>query len=636
MCGVAGFISKRLSPVDCLTSMVESIMHRGPNDSGLWVDDDFGVCLAHARLSIQDLSSAGHQPMHSKSERYVMIFNGEIYNHLTLREELIEIVPSYWNGHSDTETLLAGFEVWGIEQTIQKCVGMFAIVLWDKVLKQLILIRDRFGEKPLYYGWQRDTFLFASELKALKAHPSFEGSINRQALSHFFRLNYIPTPLSIYEGIFKLEPGVIAVFSHEGQLVSKQTFWDASHAVSLQNFSDRDAVDKLDDLIKQSIQDQALSDVPLGAFLSGGVDSSTVVGILQSLSTRPVKTFTIGFDHADFNEASEAADVAKHLGTDHVELIVSAEDALAIINQLPVMYDEPFADASQVPTFLVSKLAKKEVTVCLSGDGGDELFCGYNRYHYTAKVWSYLEKIPFPIRKMLSVFLLTLSPSSWDVLSKTLGLNTRLPNLGNKIQKGAQALKARDIEDLYTRVVSNWDLDEPLVKNTAVEKLPFLSDLTELSHLNDLEKMMLWDKQSYLMDDVLVKTDRATMACSLEGRVPLLDHRIAEFAASLPIHLKYRGGKGKWLLREVLYRYVPKKLIERPKKGFSLPIAEWLRGPLKDWANVLLDSDRIDKEGFLMSELVQKKWREHLAGKRDWSSQLWSVLMFQLWLEKNK
>lgn len=636
MCGVVGFISKRLSPVDCLTSMVESISHRGPNDSGLWVDDDLAVCLAHVRLSIQDLSSAGHQPMHSKSERYVMIFNGEIYNHLTLREELTEIASGDWHGHSDTETLLAGFEVWGIEQTIQKSVGMFAIVLWDKVLKQLILIRDRFGEKPLYYGWQRDTFLFASELKALKAHASFEGCINRQALSHFFRLNYIPTPLSIYEGIFKLEPGVIAVFSHEGQLVSKQTFWDAGRAVPLQNFSDHDAIDKLDDLIRQSIQDQALSDVPLGAFLSGGIDSSTVVGILQSISTRPVKTFTIGFDHADFNEASEAEDVAKHLGTDHIELIVSAEDALAIINQLPIMYDEPFADASQVPTFLVSQLAKKEVTVCLSGDGGDELFCGYNRYHYTAKVWSHLKKIPFPIRKILSVFLLTLSPSSWDVLSRALGLSTKLPNLGNKIQKGAQALLARDIEDLYTRVVSNWDLDEPLVKNTMVEKLPFLSDLAELTHLNDLEKMMLWDKQSYLMDDVLVKTDRATMACSLEGRVPLLDHRIAEFAAGLPIHLKYREGKGKWLLREVLYRYVPKKLIERPKKGFSLPIAEWLRGPLKDWANALLDSERIDKEGFLSSELVQKKWREHLAGKRDWSSQLWSVLMFQLWLEKNK
>ncbi|GGN38550.1 MULTISPECIES: asparagine synthase (glutamine-hydrolyzing) [Marinomonas] len=636
MCGITGFISKRSSQVDCLTSMVESINHRGPNDRGLWIDEEIGVYLAHARLSIQDLSSAGHQPMHSKSERYVMIFNGEIYNHLVLRKELFDIASGDWNGHSDTETLLAGFEMWGIEQTIQKCVGMFAIVLWDKELKQLVLIRDRFGEKPLYYGWQDGTFLFSSELKALKSHPSFEGKINREALSYFFRLNYIPTPLSIYEDIFKLEPGIIAIFSNTGQLISKQTFWDVSHTLPQQNFTDNDAVDKLDDLIRNSIQDQALSDVPLGAFLSGGIDSSTVVGILQSMSTRPVKTFTIGFDQVDFNEASEAADVAKYLGTDHVELIVSAEDVLAVINQLPIMYDEPFADASQVPTFLVSQLAKKEVTVCLSGDGGDELFCGYNRYHYTAKVWSKLKKIPFPIRKILSVFLLTLSPSSWDVLSKALGLNTRLPNLGNKIQKGAQALKARDIEDLYTRVVSNWDLDEPLVKNTAAEKLPFLSDLTELSHLNDLEKMMLWDKQSYLMDDVLVKTDRATMACSLEGRVPLLDHRIAEFAASLPMHLKYRDGMGKWILREVLYRYVPKKLIERPKKGFSLPVAEWLRGPLREWANVLLDSDRIDNEGFLSSELVQKKWREHLSGKRDWSSQLWSVLMFQLWLEKNK
>lgn len=639
MCGIVGFLGGLSAPIESLTTMAQAIVHRGPDDRGVWFDEDHGVGLAHARLSILDLSPAGHQPMHSVSERYVLVFNGEIYNHLNLRAELNDLRAINWRGHSDTETLLAGFEVWGIELTIKKCVGMFAIAVWDRKLEQLNLLRDRFGEKPLYYGWQNNKFMFASELKALKVHPDFVGKINRQALNHYFRLNYIPTPLSIYEDIFKLEPGMVATFSKVGESISKKSFWCSEDIIVSKDISELsadEAVNKLELLIKQSIQDQKLSDVPLGAFLSGGIDSSTVVGVLQSISDRPVKTFTIGFENAEFNEASEALAVAKHLGTEHRELIVSAEDALAVIHQLPFMYDEPFADASQIPTYLVSKLAKVEVTVCLSGDGGDELFCGYNRYHYTSKVWSHLEKVPFFVRKTLSSILLSFSPSFWDKLSALLRLNRKLPNLGNKIQKGAVALKARNIEDLYTRVVSNWDMDEKLVKDTFYEKLPLLSNPTKLKHLNDLEKMMLWDKQSYLMDDVLVKTDRATMACSLEGRVPLLDYRIAEFAASLPIVFKYREGKGKWILREVLYRYVPKELIERPKKGFSLPIADWLRGPLKDWANALLDSKRIDSEGFLESSLIQKKWQEHLSDKRDWSSQLWSVLMFQLWLEKNK
>lgn len=639
MCGFVGFLGGLLLSEKSLTTMAKTIVHRGPDDLGVWFDEDVGIGLAHARLSIMDLSPAGHQPMHSLSERYVMVFNGEIYNHLNLRAEINDLRAFNWRGHSDTETLLTGFDVWGVDQTIEKCVGMFAIALWDKELEVLSLIRDRFGEKPLYYGWQNNKFMFSSELKALKVHPDFVGKINRQSLNHYFRLNYIPTPLSIYEDIFKLEPGMIFTFSKDGKLLLKGPFWNAENisvSSDLSKLSADLAVDELELLIKQSIQDQKLSDVPLGAFLSGGIDSSTVVAVLQSISDQPVKTFTIGFDQAEFNEASEALAVAKHLGTKHRELIVSAEDALAVIHQLPHIYDEPFADASQISTYLVSKLAKEEVTVCLSGDGGDELFCGYNRYHYTSKVWSRLEKVPFFVRKTLSSILLRLSPSSWDKFSQIFRLNKKLPNLGNKIQKGAIALKARNIEDLYTRVVSNWDIDEKLVKDTVYEKLPLLTNPIKLKHLNDLEKMMLWDKQSYLVDDVLVKTDRATMACSLEGRVPLLDYRIAEFAASLPMEFKYREGKGKWILREVLYRYVPKELIERPKKGFSLPIADWLRGPLKDWANALLDSKRIDSEGFLESSLIQKKWREHLSDKRDWSSQLWSVLMFQLWLEKNK
>lgn len=639
MCGIVGFLGGLSNPVEGLNKMVDAISHRGPDGHGIWLDQSVGIGLGHARLSVLDLSPSGHQPMHSLSGRYLMVFNGEIYNHLSLRSELSDLGRISWRGNSDTETLLAGFEYWGIEKTISKSIGMFAIALWDKELEEISIIRDRFGEKPLYYGFQSNTFMFASELKALKVNPQFVGKINRQSLNHYFRLNYIPTPLTIYEDIFKLEPGMIKTFSKDGNLVFKESFWsleDIPNSNERSHLSAEQAINELEILIKQSIQEQKLSDVPLGAFLSGGIDSSTVVAILQSMSDLPVKTFTIGFTEVEFDEAREARAVSKYLGTEHSELIITAEDAIAVINELSRIYDEPFADASQIPTYLVSKLAKEKVTVCLSGDGGDELFCGYNRYHYTVKVWRRIERFSFNFRKTLSSILLSLSPSSWDRLSQIMRLDGKFPNLGYKIHKGAIALKARDIEELYTRVVSNWDIDENLVKGTLYERLPMLSKKTQLKHLNDLEKMMLWDKQSYLIDDVLVKTDRAAMACSLEGRVPFLDYRIAEFAASLPIEFKYRGGRGKWILREVLYRHVPEQLIERPKKGFSLPIADWLRGPLKVWAHSLLNSTRIDSEGFLESSLIEKKWHEHLSGKRDWSSQLWSVLMFQLWLEKHK
>lgn len=640
MCGFVGFFSKLDVPASVLSDMLGIINHRGPDSCGIWNDKLSSLKFGHARLAIQDVTQAGHQPMESSSNRFTIVFNGEIYNHLDLREELQSVQDIDWNGHSDTETLLSGFEVWGIKQTIQKCVGMFAMAVWDSELQQLSLIRDRFGEKPLYYGWQNNIFMFASELKALKAHPNFENKINRNALNYFFRLNYIPTPLSIYESLYKLEPGVIATFSTKGDLVSKETYWDIEAVFSksnkFENTRDEELVNKLESLIKRSVSEQRISDVPLGAFLSGGIDSSVVVGILQSLSDKPIKTFTIGFEDPEFNEADDAVAVAKHLGTEHKELILSLDEIISVIERLPVIYDEPFSDASQLPTFLVSQLAKQDVKVVLSGDGGDELFCGYNRYHYTAKVWSKLQNLPLFLRKFISDLLLSVSPSSWDKFSQIVHLNKKIPNLGNKVQKGARVLKASSIHDLYARILSNWEVDEHLVKESTFNQLPLLSESRDLEQLNDLEKMMLWDMQSYLMDGVLVKTDRATMACSLEGRVPLLDHRIAEFAAKLPIEVKFREGKGKWVLRQVLYRYVPKKLIERPKKGFSLPIADWLRGPLKEWVESLLNSEKLEKDGFLEVSLVHKKWKEHSSGKRDWSKQLWSVLMFQLWLERNR
>jgi len=640
MCGFVGFFSKLDVPASVLSDMLGTINHRGPDSCGTWSDKLSNLKLGHARLAIQDVSQAGHQPMGSSSNRFTIVFNGEIYNHLDLREDLQNEQGIDWNGHSDTETLLSGFEVWGIKETIEKCVGMFAIAVWDGELRQLSLIRDRFGEKPLYYGWQNNIFMFASELKALKFHPYFENKINRNALNYFFRLNYIPTPFSIYESLYKLEPGAIATFSTNGELVEKETYWDIEAIFSKSNkiktTSDEELVNKLESLIKRSVSEQKISDVPLGAFLSGGIDSSVVVGVLQSLSDKPIKTFTIGFEDPEFNEADDAAAVAKHLGTEHKELILSPDEIISVIERLPAIYDEPFSDASQLPTFLVSQLVKKDVKVVLSGDGGDELFCGYNRYHYTAKVWSKLQKLPLFLRKFMSDLLLSVSPSSWDKFAQVVHLNKKVPNLGNKVQKGAQVLKASSIHELYTRILSNWDVDEHLVKESSSNQLPLLSDTRDLEQLNDLEKMMLWDMQSYLMDGVLVKTDRATMACSLEGRVPLLDYRIAEFSAKLPIDIKLKDGKGKWLLRKVLYRYVPKELIERPKKGFSLPIADWLRGPLKEWAEKLLNSEKLEKDGFLSESLVHQKWNEHSSGKRDWSKQLWSVLMFQLWLEKNR
>ncbi|MBO9488988.1 asparagine synthase (glutamine-hydrolyzing) [Endozoicomonas sp. G2_1] len=636
MCGIVGVYNKLKSEED-LTPLLAEINHRGPDDSGVWNDDLVNLHLGHARLAIVDLSSAGHQPMYSRLKRYVMVFNGEIYNHKTLRAEINKEILIDWQGHSDTETLLAAIELWGIEETLQKVTGMFAIALWDIEKKLLHLVRDRLGEKPLYFGWQKDSFLFSSELKALKKHPSFQGNINRKAIALYFKYNYVPTPYSIYEGIHKLKPGYIVTLDiRTCKLVEKQ-YWSLKHTATNFNrsqLSSTDYISELNSLLTHSIEQQMMADVPLGAFLSGGIDSTTVVSIMQYLSNRPIKTFTMGFDDKDFNEAEHAKAVANHLKTEHYEFYVKGKDALGVIPRLPEIYDEPFADSSQIPTYLVSKLAKEHVTVSLSGDAGDELFSGYNRYTITHDLWGKLNKLPRGMRNIIGSGLTKVSPDSWDNIANLIKLDRKFPNLGHKVHKGARVLGAGSFSDLYLNIVSNWE--EPLLLVKGVDVLPDLNiSESNIDSLTDIEKMMLWDGESYLVDDILVKLDRATMAVSLESRVPFLNHNVVEFAWKIPQKYKINEGQSKWILRQVLYKYVPKELIERPKKGFSLPLAKWLRNELKDWAYSLIEPRKLLAQGFLHEPVITNKWLEHQTGKRDWSIQLWSVLMFQAWLEDN-
>ncbi len=645
MCGIVGFISppysnkksKNLS--SNATQMIEQLHYRGPDDKGVWTSDDDGVALAHSRLAIVDLSPAGHQPMESHNGRYVIIFNGEIYNHLDIRAELEQRDTTItWHGHSDTETLIAGFSAWGVEKTIKKTTGMFAFAVWDKQTKTLTMGRDRLGEKPLYYGWQGDTFFFGSELKALKAHPDFQADIDRNALTLFLRHNYIPEPYSIYKGIAKLQAGCILVLNHgetEGEITQYWSAVDIAKAGVETPFkgTPTQAVDELEVRLSKSVKQQMMADVPLGAFLSGGIDSSTIVAMMQSQSDRPVNTFTIGFDVPNYNEAVHAKSVAEHLGTNHTELYISASTAMDVIPDLPQIYDEPFADESQIPTFLVSKMAKEHVTVSLSGDGGDELFCGYNRYHITAKSWGKLSPIPQSMRKVLSAGLTSVSPQLWTKLSHMLPEKKRPQLLGDKIHKGAGVLASDSIQDLYKGLTSTWKDPASLVIGGTEPATLLTDNYPNLDELSDIERMMVLDVLTYLPDDILAKVDRAAMRNSLETRVPMLDQNVIEFAWQLPIDYKLRNGISKWPLREVLYRHVPKEIIERPKMGFSVPIAEWLREPLRDWAEALLDETRLSEEGFFKVDTIRKVWNEHLSGQFDRSAQLWNVLMFQAWLE---
>ena len=636
MCGIAGFIGKVDNSVLKLTKMVHSIHHRGPDDHGIWLDEVPGMGLAHARLSVLDLSPAGHQPMHSDSGRFVMVFNGEIYNHHAIREELESAGGASWRGRSDTETLLAAIECWGLEATLKKTRGMFAIALWDKTEKTLSLARDRMGEKPLYYGWVNNNFVFASELKAIKALPDFNNAIDRSALALYLRYNSIPAPYSIYENIFKLEPGCVVLTKPGQREIQKSLYWSTSDAFELGskkpfNGSATEAVNQLEDVLKDAVVIQMQADVPLGAFLSGGVDSSTVVALMQAQSSQRVKSFSIGFESQAYNEAEHARAVAKHLGTEHHDLYVTSEDALRVIPLLPDMYDEPFADSSQIPTYLLSKIAKEKVTVSLSGDAGDELFGGYNRYIMTDRMWERISKVPMSIRHLSRKLITTIPPDTW---SKSLGFIMRnsVNNIGAKLHKGAGVLGCKGVDDLYTRLISQVNNPEDWL----IDSLESDLSLPVLEGLLPIEKMMVYDLIGYLPTDILTKVDRATMATSLEARVPMLDPKVIEFAASLPLEYKIRNGVGKWVLREVLYKHVPKELIERPKMGFGVPLSEWLRGPLREWAEALLDEKRLLREGFFKTDLVRKTWREHLTGKRDWEHQLWSVLMFQAWLERNE
>lgn len=646
MCGIAGFLSlsaslNHLEANRVLHRMADAIVHRGPDSHGFWSDPTSGIGLAHRRLAIVELSSVGNQPMISVSGRYVMIFNGEIYNHNHLRNRLEkeELLTAKWRGGSDTETLLAGFEAWGIERTLHSSVGMFSMAIWDTTDRVLTLTRDRLGEKPLYYGWQHQgrqaVFLFGSEISALRNHPAFNAEVNRDALALYMRHNCIGGTQSIFSGIHKLPPGhLLTVSAGAPEPVLKQ--WWSGAAVAAQGVakpfsgSPEHAVDALEALLRDAVAQQMMADVPLGAFLSGGIDSSTVVALMQALSTRPVRTFSIGFHEKGYNEAEHAKAVSKHLGTDHTELYVTPEQALAVIPKLPTLYSEPFADSSQIPTFLVSQLARQHVTVSLSGDAGDELFCGYRRYQMTAGVWSKISRIPRPLRKLAAGFITSISPSALDSLSSAL----RISRLGDKLHKGAALLVSRSVSELYRGMVSHWD-DPANVVLGAAEPYALLSGAAPaLQELSDVERMMALDMLSYLPDDILAKVDRAAMSVSLETRVPFLDHRVVEFAWSLPLDYKLRNGVTKWPLRQVLYRHVPRGLIERPKMGFGVPIDHWLRGPLRDWAESLLGESRLRAEGFFNPEPIRLKWAQHLSGRRNWQHHLWDVLMFQAWLEE--
>ena len=644
MCGVAGFWTpggvERDAALAVGRAMAARIAHRGPDAEGVWCEPGAGLVLAHRRLSILDLSPAGSQPMASVSGRFVAVFNGEIYNFAELRQRLERAASApAWRGHSDTEILMAGFEAWGIEATLAAAVGMFALAVWDVQERELILARDRLGEKPLYYGWQGDTFLFGSELAALGAHPDCARDVDRDALALLLAHNYIPAPYSIWTGIAKLPPATclrLRARAREPELTSYWSLADVARAGLADPFrgTDAEAVDELERLLGEAVALQMVADVPLGAFLSGGVDSTTVVAMMQQRSPRPVRTFTIGFRDEAWNEARHAAAVAGHLGTDHTELYVGPEDLLAVVPELPRHYSEPFADASQIPTLLVARLARRHVTVSLSGDAGDELFGGYDRYFLARGLWERLSRLHPGARRTLAAVARAVAGPDAD--RRRLPGSWRGRPLDVRARQAADLLECRDAEDVFRGIVTNWRGAAGVVvdareRQTVLARGAAASGLTAGEH-----RMMYLDALSYLCDDVLAKVDRAAMAVSLETRVPLLDHRIVEFAWRLPLRMKIRDGRGKWVLRQLLDRHVPPALTERPKAGFGVTLAAWLRGELRDWAGDLLSPDRLRREGYLLPGPVHARWRDHQAGRQNWHYSLWSVLMFQAWLEAER
>lgn len=649
MCGIAGLFrpaadraAETLEAVGgCMTA---TLRHRGPDAGAVWVDAHAGIVLGHRRLAIIDLSPNGSQPMSSTSGRWVIAFNGEIYNFPALRDDLLTRGHRF-RGHSDTEVLLAAIEQWGLTESLKRAVGMFALALWDREDHVLYLARDRMGEKPLYYGWVDGAFLFGSELKALRAYDGWEPTIDRDALALFLRHNYVPGPYTIYQGIRKLPPGTSLAIPASGDTAEPRPYWslgDVIRTARARRFDggEPEAIEQLDRLLRQSIRGQMVADVPLGAFLSGGIDSSTVVALMQAQSERAIQTFTIGFHEQAYDEAVYAKAIAHHLGTDHTELYVAPADAIAVIPRLPTLYDEPFADSSQIPTFLVAQLARRSVTVSLSGDGGDELFGGYNRYFLARAIWQRMGRLPRPLRKTVARGITACAPTTWDrmfgAIRAALPGALRPRHFGDGLYKLAVILHADGPDEIYHRLVSHWEQPDRVVRG-AVEPLTSLTNTAAWPELGDYtERMMYLDAITYLPDDILVKVDRACMAVSLEARVPLLDHRVIEFAWSLPLAFKVRNGDGKRLLRRVLNRYVPNELVDRPKMGFGVPIDHWLRGPLRDWAESLLDERRLRLEGFFDPGPIREKWLEHLSGANDWQYLLWDVLMFQAWREHNR
>lgn len=613
MCGITGFWDPRAACGSELlhatvTQMRDTLYTRGPDSADNWVDPSAGIALGHRRLAILDLSEHGQQPM--QSDRFAIVFNGEIYNHAAIKAELAH---KNWRGHSDTEVILQAFSELGITRTLALMTGMFAIALWDKQERQLYLMRDRLGEKPLYYGWLGCYFVFGSELKSLRAHFAWQQSIDPDAVNLFMQYNCIPAPHTIYTGIKKLQPGHYAVIKAD-RSIQDHVYWDLRPPVQRLQCDPQTAVEGLHRCLSQAVRQQMVADVPLGAFLSGGIDSSTIVALMQAQSSRPVRTFTIGFYDQAYNEAEQAKAIAAHLGTEHTELYCTAEQTQAIIPDLPNFYDEPFADSSQVPTYLVAKLTRQHVKVSLSGDGGDELFAGYNRYQLLPTIWRKVGFLPLPIRKWAAQLLLSIPPTLWDKILFKL----RTP--GDKIHKLAGILDAKTPELMYQRLISHWG-SKDFVSMGVAQRLPLV------------ESMMYLDTLRYLPDDILVKVDRAAMAVSLETRVPFLDHHVVEYAWSLPLDYKIRNGQSKWLVRQVLQRYVPAQLIDRPKMGFGVPLDQWLRGPLREWATDLLGNNMLNKHGLLHNNVIAKKWREHQSGTRNWQYHLWDALMFQAWYE---